>query len=79
MKQAQVLIYPSLYFEVTTNQFKKPYGGSMKKGIAAALLVLTISATSFATDTIVPTRRTPGSTATTWMQKISVAWNNLFY
>ncbi len=50
----------------------------MKKGIAAALLILTITATSFAGDTIVPQKHDACLTST-WMQTISSLWNNLFY
>jgi len=49
----------------------------MKKAFATALLVLVMGASSsFAIDTIVPTKHAPGHV--TWTQTIHNMWNKLF-
>jgi hypothetical protein len=50
----------------------------MKKGFAAALLILTISLNSFGSDVLTPTHhKTSSSTTTTWIDKMVQAFYNL--
>jgi hypothetical protein len=57
----------------------------MRKGFAAALLILTLSASCFAGDTLTPQKHNCGTTITTttisisWMDSFSTFWQSLFY
>ena len=52
----------------------------MKKGFAAALLLVTLTLNAFGTDAVTPTKHKSGTstTTTTLIEKISAVLHNLF-